>query len=103
LSFDDFSLECFTLRSDVDVIANFSSSDPWLNELRQFVRNTFDANMMSVQSDCPHRERFGYGGDALGSGEAGTLISLYYFVSNLVQFSSVSHRYRQHIASLKYL
>jgi alpha-L-rhamnosidase len=29
--------------------------------------------MMSVQSDCPHRERLGYGGDALMSGE--TLIS----------------------------
>ena len=30
--------------------------------------------MMSVQSDCPHRERFGYGGDPLGCGEAGLSI-----------------------------
>jgi alpha-L-rhamnosidase len=66
----NFSVECFSLRSNVDVIANLSSSDPWLSDLRGFVRNTFEANMMSVQSDCPHRERFGYGGDALGSGEA---------------------------------
>ena len=37
----------------------------------------YDSNLMSVQSDCPHRERFGYGGDALGCGEAG--ISIYDF------------------------
>jgi alpha-L-rhamnosidase len=29
---------------------------------------------MSVQSDCPHRERLGYGGDAHASGEAGMSI-----------------------------
>ena len=33
-----------------------------------------EQNMMSVQSDCPHRERFGYGGDPLGCGEAGLSI-----------------------------
>lgn len=38
------------------------------------VGNTFDSNLMSVQSDCPHRERFGYGGDPLGCGEAGLSI-----------------------------
>ena len=27
--------------------------------------------MMSVQSDCPHRERFGYGGDLLATAETG--------------------------------
>ena len=27
-----------------------------------------------MQSDCPHRERFGYGGDPLGCGEAGLSI-----------------------------
>ena len=39
-----------------------------------FAGNTFDSNLMSVQSDCPHRERFGYGGDPLGCGEAGLSI-----------------------------
>ena len=29
------------------------------DELRTLNRNTFDSNLMSVQSDCPHRERFG--------------------------------------------
>jgi alpha-L-rhamnosidase len=29
-----------------------------------------ECNMMSLQSDCPHRERLGYGGDALMTGES---------------------------------
>ena len=77
VSLDDISIRCFTMRSGVDLVANFSSSDPWLSDLRQLVQNTYESNMMSLQSDCPHRERFGYGGDVLGSGEAG--LSLYDF------------------------
>ena len=33
-------------------------------------RRTFLANVVSVQSDCPHRERFGYGGDIVATSEA---------------------------------
>ena len=62
------------MRTDVDLVTNFTSSDPFLTELRTLTRNTFDSNMMSVQSDCPHRDRFGYGGDPLGCGEAGLSI-----------------------------
>ena len=68
------AIECYPMRTDVDLVANFTSSDPFLDDLRTLVRNTFDSNMMSVQSDCPHRERFGYGGDPLGCGEAGLSI-----------------------------
>ena len=74
---EDFHLECFTMRTDVDAISHFSSSDPYLTNLRTLVRNTLDSNMMSVLSDCPHRERFGYGGDALAAGEAA--MSIYDF------------------------
>lgn len=56
------SITCYPMRTDVDLVTNFSSSDPFLTDLRTLTRNTFDSNMMSVQSDCPHRERFGYGG-----------------------------------------
>ena len=31
---------------------------------------TFLSNLFSVQSDCPHRERFGYGGDIAATSEA---------------------------------
>jgi alpha-L-rhamnosidase len=67
-------IECYVMRSDVDLISNFTSSDPFLAEMHTVNQNTFDSNMMSIQSDCPHRERFGYGGDPLGCGEAGLSI-----------------------------
>ena len=68
---------CHPMRTDVSRVANFSSSSAALERLRPLNRHTFDANLMSVQSDCPHRERFGYGGDALGCGEAA--LSIYDF------------------------
>ena len=67
-------VHCYPMRTDVELVANVSTSSPALDRLHVLNRNTFDANMMSVQSDCPHRERFGYGGDALGCGEAGLSI-----------------------------
>lgn len=42
---------------------NFTSSSPLLNEIQNTVRRTFLANLVGVQSDCPAREKFGYGGD----------------------------------------
>ena len=31
---------------------------------------TFLSNLFGVQSDCPHRERFGYGGDLVTTSDA---------------------------------
>ena len=42
---------------------HFTSSSPLLNEIQNTVRRTFLANLVGVQSDCPAREKFGYGGD----------------------------------------
>ena len=41
----------------------FTSSSILLNEIQNTVRRTFLANLVGVQSDCPAREKFGYGGD----------------------------------------
>eukprot|EP01065_Artemidia_motanka_P025898 TRINITY_DN30832_c0_g1_i1.p1 TRINITY_DN30832_c0_g1~~TRINITY_DN30832_c0_g1_i1.p1 ORF type:complete len:944 (+),score=232.22 TRINITY_DN30832_c0_g1_i1:49-2832(+) len=68
------AVTCHPMRSDMPTVTTFESSDPALSTLRQLNRNTYDSNLMGVQSDCPHRERFGYTGDALGSGEAGLSI-----------------------------
>jgi alpha-L-rhamnosidase len=46
-----------------------------MNRIFDMVQNTHASNMMSIQSDCPHRERFGYGGDALATAE--TALHLY--------------------------
>lgn len=58
------------LNSDVADAGSFSSSDETLNRIQAMCRETFLSNIFSVQSDCPHRERFGYGGDLSATCEA---------------------------------
>lgn len=62
----------FALRSDV-APASFlhidEQSAPLLNDIWNMCMQTHSANMMSIQSDCPHRERFGYTGDLLATAE----------------------------------
>lgn len=43
----------------------FSSSNIRLNGGYELVKNAMNSNMLSVQSDCPHREKIQYGGDIL--------------------------------------
>ena len=57
------------LHSDVPVAGSFLCSDPLINQIQQTCLNTFLSNIFSVQSDCPHRERFGYGGDIVATSE----------------------------------
>ena len=58
------------LCSDVADAGSFACSNPLLNEIQAMCRRTFRSNLMGVQSDCPHRERFGYGGDIVATSEA---------------------------------
>jgi len=58
------------LHSDVESAGNFTCSDPLFNRIQDMTRRTFLSNLFSVQSDCPHRERFGYGGDIAVTCEA---------------------------------
>lgn len=51
------------LNADVERVGFFHCSQPLLNRIQQMCDATFRSNLFSVQSDCPHRERFGYGGD----------------------------------------
>ncbi len=57
------------LHSDVPVAGSFVCSDTLINQIQQVCLNTFLSNIFSVQSDCPHRERFGYGGDIVATSE----------------------------------
>ena len=57
------------LASSVRRTATFTCSDPMLNRLFEITTHTFQSNLVSVQSDCPHREKFGYGGDILCTSE----------------------------------
>ena len=56
--------------SDVPDAGDFSCSDSLINQIQNISLNTFKSNIFSVQSDCPHRERFGYGGDIVATSEA---------------------------------
>lgn len=48
----------------------FGSANPLLNRLQLVIQNTFRSNLFSVQSDCPHREKFGYGGDIVPTADS---------------------------------
>jgi alpha-L-rhamnosidase len=68
------NITAMRLNTDVATAGAFECSNPLLNEIQAMCRNTFLSNIFSVQSDCPHRERLGYGGDIVATSEA--------FVSN---------------------
>jgi alpha-L-rhamnosidase len=61
------------LNSAVEDAGSFSCSNEMFNRIQDIVRRTQLSNMFSVQSDCPHRERFGYGGDIVASSEMALL------------------------------
>ena len=63
-------LEGLCLSADVENTGTFTSSDTLFNQLHENIRRTFRSNMFSVQSDCPGREKFGYGGDMFCTSEA---------------------------------
>ncbi len=58
------------LNTNVQKNSSFSCSSELLNSIQEAVERTFLANLISVQSDCPAREKFGYGGDLNATNEA---------------------------------
>lgn len=58
------------LGSGLESAGEFTCSDPLLNKIQEITRRTFLSNVFSVQSDCPHREKFGYGGDIVATRDA---------------------------------
>ncbi len=65
---EDF--EALAWSADVKDSTSFECSNPKINILREVCRRTFRSNMQGVQSDCPARERFGYGGDLAATAES---------------------------------
>ncbi|MDN3687430.1 alpha-L-rhamnosidase [Cyclobacterium jeungdonense] len=58
------------IHSNIPDKSNFTSSNPLLNEIQDAVHRTFRSNLVSVQSDCAVREKFGYGGDLNATSES---------------------------------
>ena len=67
------SLEGLRLNSDVAPAGSFVCSNERFNRIQQMAQWTELSNLFSVESDCPHREKFGYGGDIVAAGEMAML------------------------------
>ena len=63
-------IEGLRLSSGVEDSGYFNCSNDMFNTLQDNIQRTFRSNMFSVQSDCPAREKFAYGGDILCTAEA---------------------------------
>ncbi len=66
---DTNSITGLALNSDVEPVGAFECSNELFNRIQKMTVWTQRSNMFSVQSDCPHREKFGYGGDIVASSE----------------------------------
>jgi alpha-L-rhamnosidase len=60
---DTSDIRGISFNSYVENSNSFSCSSHLINSIQEATRRTFQDNLISVQSDCPGRERFGYGGD----------------------------------------
>jgi len=65
---EDF--EMLAWSADVKERSSFTCSNEKLNRLHEVCRRTFRSNLQGVQSDCPGREKFGYGGDIACTADA---------------------------------
>jgi len=61
------------LHSAVTPVGTFAGSNDLFNRIQEVTRWTQLSNMFGVQSDCPHRERYGYGGDIVAASEMALL------------------------------
>ena len=63
-------IEGIAFNSNVETAGDFATSSKLLNSIQEATRLTFLDNLISVQSDCPGREKFGYGGDLNATAES---------------------------------
>jgi alpha-L-rhamnosidase len=63
-------IEGLVLNSAVNQTNSFTCSSTLLNSIQEATQRTFLANLISVQSDCAAREKFGYGGDLNATSES---------------------------------
>jgi alpha-L-rhamnosidase len=64
------AIEGLRLSSNLNTSGSFECSNKLFNDIQRITEWTFLSNVFSVQSDCPHRERFGYGGDIAATTDA---------------------------------
>ena len=63
-------IEGLQLHPALDQAGSFTCSNEMFNRLNGVIDWTFKSNLFSVQSDCPAREKMGYGGDIVATSDA---------------------------------
>jgi alpha-L-rhamnosidase len=64
------SIEGLRMNSDLQETGSFECSNAMFNQIQEMTKWTFLSNVFSVQSDCPAREKLGYGADIVTTAEA---------------------------------
>lgn len=64
------SVEGLRMNTDLQEAGSFECSNELFNRIQEMVKWTFLSNVFSVQSDCPAREKLGYGGDIVATAES---------------------------------
>ncbi len=64
-------LEGCVVHTDFESIGTFEASMPELTKLFECTRRSFIGNYVGIPTDCPHREKNGWMGDALLASETG--------------------------------
>ena len=65
------SLTAEFVHSAFEDAGNIACSDEMVTQLQKMVRTSYAANFVGIPSDCPHREKNGWTGDAQLAAEAG--------------------------------
>ena len=64
------NFEGLRMYADLKTTGEFECSNDMFNKLHEITMRTFLSNVFSVQSDCPGREKMGYGGDIVATAES---------------------------------
>lgn len=64
------TVEGLRMNSDLLETGSFECSNVMFNRLQEVIKWTFLSNVFSIQSDCPAREKFGYGADIVTTAES---------------------------------
>jgi alpha-L-rhamnosidase len=67
------SLEGRVVQTDFDRVGTLSTSDPELNRLQDCTLWAYRGNFVGIPTDCPHREKNGWTGDAQLAAETGLM------------------------------
>ncbi len=64
------ALEGLRMNTDLQESGSFECSNEMFNKIQEMTKWTFLSNVFSVQSDCPAREKLGYGADIVTTADA---------------------------------